>query len=226
MRRRRCCHWSFFFLLAMISSHFPHCSPFLTTKNPDHPSHFSEETPPLHCYDELKQDIGTDPSIASHLFTAYLSCPFLPPDPSLPSSSRHRLLVSHSLLSSSTTAPQLHHPPLLNNLVIPEDLESKLDHIHGWGNGFRSRNVIPLIRLLPAGKSFTLSWLSEKHLFPLEQFLVLDFDVFREFLPEANLSRNISHSIQREVGYLVEVHVGHESFGDSNPSDSSSHTGH
>ena len=150
--------------------------------------------------------------MASHLFIAYLSCSF----PS--SSSCHRLLVSHSLLSSSTTAPQLHHPPLLSNLVIPEDLESKLDHIHGWGNGFRLRNGMSLSPThSPEGKSFTLSWLSEKQLFPLEQYLVLDFDVFREFLPEAHLSHNISHTLQKEVGYLVEVHVGHE-FLDSNPS--------
>jgi hypothetical protein len=63
------------------------------------------------------------------------------------------------------------------------------------------------------GKSFTLSWLSENRFFPLENFLVLDFDIVREFLPESQLTHNTSLftslSIQKEVGYLVEVRRPH-----------------
>jgi hypothetical protein len=68
------------------------------------------------------------------------------------------------------------------------------------------------------GKSFTLSWLSENRFFPLENFLVLDFDIVREFLPESQLTHNTSLftslSIQKEVGYLVEVRRPHRFHGD------------
>jgi hypothetical protein len=60
------------------------------------------------------------------------------------------------------------------------------------------------------GKSFTVDWLNENGLFPLESFVKVDPDTMRDMLPENQEYTRINPKTagsftQKEVGYISEV---------------------
>lgn len=62
------------------------------------------------------------------------------------------------------------------------------------------------------GKSFTMSWLGKKKLFPTHQFIFIDPDEIRSLLPEYKYYLNNDHEslgnlTQKEAGYISEILV-------------------
>lgn len=68
--------------------------------------------------------------------------------------------------------------------------------------------------VMGSGKSHSLTWLSQHHIFPLTSFVRVDPDALRELLPENTnyntlYPQNSAQYTQKEAGYLSEILTGY-----------------
>eukprot|EP00946_MAST-07B_sp_MAST-7B-sp1_P001251 g1251.t1 len=82
------------------------------------------------------------------------------------------------------------------------------------GDSHKSGRVLPVVLFMAgvmgSGKSHTLRWMSEKHGFPLHEFVICDPDRIREQLPEMEGYRRrwaptCGTLTQKESGYIAEL---------------------